>query len=376
MEIIPELQQIERLLESFLGPSKDGIDSNTQLQFNCPMCAMEKGIYEGDGKYNLEVNIQKNIFRCWACSETHGMSGRIPKLILKFGNERLLKEYRELIATIRSSKLYSLNFLDENFTEKVEGFDEELISLPDGYLPFTFSDLNENAALQYLYSRNIGKEIINRFHIGYIPLTGKDRSMSGRVVIPSYTQLKILNYWVARDYTGKRKKTKYKNPGSDVIKKTDIVFNESLVNWYEDITLVEGPFDHIVVPNSIPLLGKTINPAYQIYKTLQEKAKAHVNIFLDDDAESYAKLAYAKLNEGNLAGRIRFIRCPEGLDAALIFQKYGQKGIRKVLRSATKLSEFELSFLLLDEEIEKPFQKHDDYVPERSLGLNGPLKLP
>lgn len=375
METIPELQYIKRILESFLGPSKNDMDASTQLQFNCPMCAIEHGCYEGDGKYNLEVNIQKNIFRCWACSETHGMSGRIPKLILKFGNERLLKEYREQIAAIRNSKLYSLNFLDENFTEKVEGFDEELISLPEGYIPFTFSNPYENEALQYLYSRNIGRGIIERFHIGYIPTYGKDKPMSGRVVIPSYTQLKILNYWVARDYTGKRKKTKYKNPGSDVIRKTDIVFNESLVNWYEDITLVEGPFDHIVVPNSIPLLGKAISPAYQVYKTLQEKAKAHVNIFLDDDAEAYAKLAYAKLNEGNLEGRIRLIKCPNGFDAALIYQKYGQKGIRKVLRSASKLSEIELSFLSLEKEIEKPFQKHNDYVPDGSFGLNGPIKF-
>lgn len=352
--MLNELKNIETLLESFLGKSKNGISEDTQLQFNCPMCSIEKGLYDGDGKHNLEVNIKRNIFKCWVCGETNEMSGRISKLIRMFGNESILQQYRAELYAIRQSKLYELKFDKTDFTDDDEIFDDILISLPDGFIPLKNKDSYSRDALKYLYDRGIGDKIIEKYNIGYIPRTNNDKLLKERIIIPSYDRFGILNYWVGRDYTNSNWRFKYKNPKSDFVKKTDIVFNEEKINWYEDINLVEGPFDHIVTPNSIPLLGKTIDSKYSVFKTLMLNAKANINIFLDADAVLNAKIVYKTLNQGNLYNKIRICPTPNEFDPSLIYQEYGVKGIRKILQNTIKLSEYELANLSF-EKVENTF---------------------
>ena len=194
-------------------------------------------------------------------------------------------------------------------------------------------------AIDYLQKRNISWYLIDYYNIGYVPYWSKDKEMRNRIVIPSYDEFGELNYFVARDYTGKRKLRKYNNPD---IKKTDFVFNEDKINWYEYITLVEGAFDHMVVPNSIPLLGKTLKRDYATFNTVITKAKANVNVLLDDDALNDAKKIYKLLSSTNLKGRVRLIECPDGYDASDIYQKFGKKGIRKLMQRAKEIEEFEL----------------------------------
>ena len=165
--------------------------------------------------------------------------------------------------------------------------------------------------------------------------------MSSRIIIPSYSKWGDLNYYVARDYTGKRIYRKYNNP---LIKKTNFVFNEKLINWYDNVTLVEGAFDHIVVPNSIPLLGKTLKTDYATYAQVVNKAMSNVNIFLDDDALEDAIKIYRLLDSTRLKGRVRLIQCPYGYDASDIYKEYKNKGIIDVMRTAKKVNEFDLLF--------------------------------
>lgn len=343
--MLNELTNIELLLESFLGKSKKGMTDDTQIQFNCPMCSIEKGLYDGDGKHNLEINIKKNRFKCWVCGETNEMSGKISKLIKMFGNNTILQQYRTELHSIRQSKLYELKFDKTDFTDDEDLYDEMLLSLPEGFSSLRNNNAYTKQALNYLYQRGINDKIIDKFNIGYMPNNCKNRFLQERIIIPSYDRFNMLNYWVGRDYTNSKWKFKYANPDSKEVKKIDIVFNEEKINWYEDINLVEGPFDHIITPNSIPLLGKTIDTNYAVFKTLIINAKANINIFLDDDAILYAKLAYKVLNQMNLYNRIRLCICPKDLDAALIYQNYGVKGIRKILQNTIKLSDYELANL-------------------------------
>ena len=108
-----ELEKIYNILVSFLGESKNGFDKNTfQYQFPCPRCVEIKGKKE-ILKFNLECNIIKQVYKCWACcDEGDDMHGSIIKLIKLYGNERLLKEYKEAIHSLRESKMYRLNFSD------------------------------------------------------------------------------------------------------------------------------------------------------------------------------------------------------------------------------------------------------------------------
>jgi hypothetical protein len=117
------------------------------------------------------------------------------------------------------------------------------------------------------------------------------------------------------------------------------VFNEEKIQWDADITLVEGSFDHIVVPNSIPLLGKALNKDYKLYWDIISKCNANCNIFLDSDAYQSVKEIYKLLNHGNLYGRIRYIPVEEGEDPSSLYEKGGYKKIAEHLANAQQIKE-------------------------------------
>ena len=118
----------------------------------------------------------------------------------------------------------------------------------------------------------------------------------------------LLNYFVARSWN-KYSKLKYKNPEAP---KELLIFNESRINWNEDIWLVEGVFDSFFVPNSIPLLGKFLSE--KLWETLYDKAKGRIIICLDADAWEDAKGLYYKLSGGKLYGKIDIIKLPNEKD--------------------------------------------------------------
>ena len=97
---------LSEILESFLGETKNGVSDNGQIQFCCPNCADNDGLDRdnGDGKFNLEINLLKNRHRCWRCSPDEDMSGRVSKLIKRFGNDNILHDYYEGIKEIKKSK--------------------------------------------------------------------------------------------------------------------------------------------------------------------------------------------------------------------------------------------------------------------------------
>lgn len=327
------INEIKNLLSTFLGDTKSDSYSS-QVQFCCPCCAEHKGV-ESDKRYNLEVNIEKGVYKCWVCCDTDGMSGKISNLIKKYGNEQILSEYYQLIKDIKESSLYSLygsNKFDDDF---IDDYNE--VSLPIDFKYINKDDKYSKQAYNYLIKRGLNEYFIKTYNIGYVGYS-KDYSMRNRIIIPSYNEYGELNYWVGRDYIG-NSKLRYKNPN---IEKKNFIFNEKFINWYDNVTLVEGVFDHIVVPNSIPLLGKTINTDFALYKTLMLKAKANVNIFLDDDAYVNALKLYKLLDDDKLKGRIRLIKCPEGFDASSIYENYKTKGILRILQKAEKIDEFDL----------------------------------
>ena len=122
-----------------------------------------------------------------------------------------------------------------------------------------------------------------------------------------------------------------------------IIFNEEKIQWDADMTLVEGPFDHIVVPNSIPLLGKSLKMDFTLYQELITRANSHINIFLDSDASEDVKKIYKLLNHGKLYNKIRWIPVNNDLDPSKIFELYGYKGIVNHLKCAEKISEIFLT---------------------------------
>ena len=162
---------------------------------------------------------------------------------------------------------------------------------------------------------------------------------SWRIIIPSYDKFGELNYWVGRDFLPKDDRftrTKYANPQAE---KKEIIFNEERIQWDADITLVEGAFDHIVVPNSIPLLGKALDTDYKLYWEIVTRCNANCNIFLDADAFQTVKQIYKLLNHGRLYGKVRYIPVVGDEDPSSLFEKGGYKAIVEHLRNARQIDE-------------------------------------
>jgi hypothetical protein len=307
---------VSDILQSFLGSPKKHNESKGQIAFDCPACAIDKGMPQGDGKGNLEVNYNKGVFRCWSCHHTNHMHGYVPKLIKRFGNKELLKEY--LILKPESALEVETVYAEVKFPEGYNKLSETKYGSP-----------RLNHVMNYLKNRNIGMDLIKKYDIGY---TTKG-DFHTRIIIPSYDIYGEINYFIARSFDYKVK-PKYLNPEAE---KQEIIFNEEKINWDATIYLVEGVFDHIVIPNSIPLLGKFISE--KLFEMLLTKASANIVIVLDSDAYDDALQLYKMLDFSDLKGRIKICIPDDGYDPSLIYQKDGKNGVVKLLRTAHKIPE-------------------------------------
>ena len=286
---------IIEILEDILGECRNHNEYSGQMTFNCPVCSYEiKGLDEGDGKYNLEVNYKEEVFKCWVCCDTHETHGSIRKLIRNFGNKKQLKRYE---------------ILKPDDIEERKKKSYKRVNLPKEYIPFENASVGLRMtpmfkqAWNYIKSRNITDEQIKKYKIGFCSYG----EYEFRIIIPSYDQKGVLNYFIARSYLTKSK-NKYKNPEAE---KDIIIFNENLIDWNLPIFLVEGAFDSIFLSNSIPMLGKHISEF--LFNFLYDNAK-EIIIALDGDAWENAFKLYHKLNCGKLYGKIKILKLPEDKD--------------------------------------------------------------
>lgn len=313
-------EELIDILTHFLGDSRKHNHSKGQISFDCPVCSAEKDMDDGDGKGNLEINYYKGVYKCWSCPEENHMRGGVSHLIRMHGSKEDIGNYK-LIAS------------DLNFDSDYKTTNSEFIT----QLPLEFQPLINHSntydyklAMQYLSERKIGMDIIQKFNLGYC-MTGK---YAGRIIVPSYDGNGKINYFAGRTYKAYIR-PKYLNPDTD--KKT-IIFNEDKINWDATIYLVEGPFDHLVVPNSIPLLGKHLDYDYLILQRILEKASGMVIIVLDGDAKKDIKNLYFKLNSGKLQGRVKaVVSIPEEYDISMINELMGRNGVINTLKSAIKI---------------------------------------
>lgn len=301
------------LLEEFLGEPRKQYSSKGQVTFDCPSCSASKGV-DYDGKGNLEINYDLGVYHCWACAETDGTKGKIYGLVKKFADNDILKRF------IKSKFIFNGDYYaNKPIVEK-----KEVLKLPDEYFSLTGKQ-NSNIggfkhAFAYLYNRGVTDDIIEKYNIGFC-LFGK---YGNRIVIPSYDINGDLNYFVTRTIHKHVKNFKYINPQVD---KTKIIFNEKKIDWNKPIFLVEGAFDHIVIPNSIPLLGKKLYDL--LFNKLYFNANNLIIIILDPDAYEDAVKIFNKLNSGRLRKKILLNLLPNDCDVSSFNQKYGRMELKK-----------------------------------------------
>lgn len=290
-------EPIVDILEEIFGDYKLHNDYKCQISFDCPVCSYEiKGLDQGDGKGNLEINYKYKVYKCWSCAESHETHGSIFKLVKKYGTKKQIKKFELL--------------MPEDVEEMKRIY--KRLYLPKEFLPFT--SVSEGIkltpqykqAFNYITKRNIDLDIIKKYNIGFC-LSGP---YEHRIIIPSYDKDNELNYFIARSFLSKTK-IKYKNPEAQ---KETIIWNEHLINWNERIYIVEGVFDSIFLPNSIPMLGKFMSDV--LFDKIYDNAKNDVIIVLDPDAWSDSEKLYHRLNCGKLMNRVYVIKLEGDKDIA------------------------------------------------------------
>ena len=259
-------QEFHAILQNIFGDIK-GLNVSEQLQINCPRCQEREGLAYPDGKFNLEINTVRRVFRCWRCEEPR-FSGSLRRLIRTFGTSidyELYKSYEDIYGDLEYREDEEREYIAVKLPNEMI-----LFSQMDGSNPEHFEAYN------YLINeRKISRDIILKYRLGFCT-NGKHAK---RIIIPSYDKNGEVNYFVARSYDPKEKKRKYLNPEAD---KNKFIFNEGLIDWGDSLLfIVEGVFDMLSLPNAVPLLGKTMSTT--LYYKLKE-LKPKIVVALDPDA--------------------------------------------------------------------------------------------
>ena len=244
--------QVKSYLDQHFGtgtPHKNG-----EMSYYCPFC--------NHHKKKLQVNLQTQKWHCWI----DGNKGNSIVTLLKKSkaSKTIIERVSDLVGQ-PSKHTHS------------EAEDRRVV-LPEHYIPIwkgNDSSPHFRNAIHYLINtRGLSKFDILKYQIGYC----EEGDYNGMIILPSYDENGILNYFVGRSYYGQAN-IKHKNP--EVSK--DIVGFESHIDWNEPIIIVEGSFDAIATKrNSIPLFGKKILPKVR-QKIIENKVKK-LYISLDKDA--------------------------------------------------------------------------------------------
>lgn len=334
-------QEFHAIIQNVFG-DVNGYLQSEQVQVNCPHCQEREGLSHPDGKFNLEINTAKRMFRCWKCDEPK-FSGSLGRLIKIFGTGADYEIYKSYAGII-----HDYVFDDDEDKEYFQ------IKLPEEMILFSQMEVGNPEhfeAYNYLVNeRKLSRDIILRYRLGFCT-TGK---YAKRLIIPSYDKNGEVNYFVGRYYGNDqkiRKKMPYLNPKAD---KDVIIFNEGLVNWDSTVYLVEGVFEMLSFPvNSIPMLGKTLSTT--LFMKLKD-LKPDVVVLLDPDAyKNSVELFYTLYTIYiECEERVKIVKLPTKDDLDELRKNQGIDEVIKSLYSARSL--------ILDDyfiqKLQKPYERN------------------
>lgn len=246
------LLEVKHIIDEHLGSSMQHKKSG-EISYYCPFC--------NHHKRKLQVNINTQKWHCWTCDS----KGQTITSLLRKSN-----------APNQSYQKIKEIYRDNNFSNK-NNFSRELVGLPEHYKPLYIpqSTPDYKNALHYaMQVRGLTPMDILRYEVGYC----EQGPYAGMLIIPSYNDHNMINYYVGRSFYDNAT-IKHKNP--PVTK--DIIGFHNQVNWKEPVIIVEGAFDAIATKrNAIPLFGKIILSTLR-NKILTEKVQK-LYLSLDTDA--------------------------------------------------------------------------------------------
>ena len=232
----------------------------------------------GHHKRKLSVNFDKNVGKCWACD---WRTKNLRRLVRRWGDISHIHRWKDFDADIELGDLDNLFAKEEDSPQRID--------LPNEFQTLTAASqgLSSTFPLNYLRKRAVVEKDILFWKIGYCA-SGEYKN---RIILPSFDDEGYCNFFTSRTYDPNIWPPYMNGPGNK-----DIIFNELLIDWEREVTLVEGVFDAIVAgDNSIPLLGSTLRDDSRLFRKIV-KNDTPVLLGLDNDAHKKAmKLVKALL---------------------------------------------------------------------------------
>jgi len=239
-----------------LGPyelSRDG----QNVGVCCPNCRER-------AKKKLAIHLTTDAAHCWVC----GFGGRLLNVLRAFKSDSIVREY---ITRFAGSDVAFFAGLDD---EKKE------LRVPQGFrlvVTARRDDIPARRARAYLRRRGLGERELWRFKLG----VADDETMRRRVIMPSFDAEGVLNFYTARAIDDDTYR-KYMNCDAE---KKSIIFNELDIDWTQELTLVEGPFDLVRCnANATCLLGSSLSEDSLLFGRIYQN-KTPVLLALDNDMQ-------------------------------------------------------------------------------------------
>lgn len=245
--------------------SRDGMNAAV----SCPKCRKH-------GKKKFAIRLDDDRVNCWVC----GLHGRLLGVLQQYRSSEIVREYITKFAGKNIRLFIDPSELGDRPLELPQGFRLLAPRLESG-------DIGVRWAVNYLLGRGLTLRDLWYFKFGI----ATDPEMKRRVVMPSFDGSGELNYYTGRaiDRTAYRK---YMNCDAE---KKAIVFNEINIDWGQELTLVEGPFDLVrCESNTTCLLGSSLSEDSLLFGRIYQN-RTPIVLALDRDMEQKSWQRIAKL---------------------------------------------------------------------------------
>lgn len=297
--------------------------TNGWIDFTCPFCGHNKA----------SVNFEYQLVKCWrGCFE-----GSVTQFVAQYERVDYRQAHRLVLEIPGEMAVEFAGY--KSRTPKIAM--EQAIPYPEGFVPLDEPSLIiGRKAVSYLEGRGFNVKRLADKGWGYCD---KGRYY-GRIIIPFFVN-GVLRYYQGRTFVNDY--LRYDNPKRDDIgvDKGDVIYNESALNLYPEIAIMEGAMDaEFWGDNGTSTQGWSVS-RWQLTKYQSAKA---TDITLIPDAGFYAKALQVAMKLVNCK-RVRVLNLEPLKDLGKDVNEIGVEPIRALRNKAKVLTENELFNLILGE---------------------------
>lgn len=241
------------------------IYNNGNVQVRCP----KQDCPSHARKRKLAINVERgDIFHCWVC----GYRSRLIWLLKTYHPGNLYQEYIQ-------------RFCDEKAIKSIVEDKREPLLLPQDFRLLATRTRSRNPevrrAINYLADRGLKNRDLWYFKFGI----SNEGMLDNRIIMPSFDAKGRYNYFAARALMP----NEYIKYFLAKLPKKEVVFNEINIDWSQELTVTEGPFDLAKCNDNATILNGSDLPDDSLLFVKIVQHKTPILLALDEDMQ-YSKV--------------------------------------------------------------------------------------